>query len=52
MSNKTKVGIAIVVGAVAGIGVGIATQNIGAFTGIGVAIGAAVGLTITRGNLK
>jgi len=52
MSNKSKVGIAILLGAVAGIGVGIATQNIGAFTGIGVAIGAAIGLAITRGKLK
>ena len=50
MSRKSKVGIAMALGAVAGIGVGFATQNIGAWTGIGVAIGVAIGMVLTRGE--
>jgi hypothetical protein len=48
MSNKTKVGIALVLAGIVGAGVGIATHNIGAWIGMGVAIGIAVGLAITK----
>lgn len=46
-----KVGMGIIVGAVAGLGIGIALQNMGAWIGIGVAIGAVVGLA-TRAKTK
>ena len=52
MNNKSKVGIAVFLGAASGFAIGVGTQNIGGWIGIGTAIGAAIGLAITRAKLK
>ena len=51
MNNKAVVGIAIALGAVIGVVMGMATpHHTGSWVGIGVAIGAVAGLAITRGR--
>jgi len=52
MSNKSKVAIWIVIGALAGFAFGALTQHIVLLTGIGIVIGVAVGLASTRMKMK